>query len=161
VVLWSALPAEIRALTRPIAARDYWKATPFRRYLTSRVFKAVLIERGTIAKAKNPADSHFIERSLIEDLAVASAKQIPSFFSRKAPGAAGKKSANFVREFIILPCGGRMSAIKRDIGIKDFAVAIEGHGASWTASIPCVSPRQFFSTWCATPSYPSNSAAAN
>ena len=71
VVLWSALPAEIRALTRPIAAKDYWEATPFRRYLTSRVFKAVLVERGAMGKAKNPADSHFIGRSLNEDLAVA------------------------------------------------------------------------------------------
>ena len=24
VVLWSALPTEIRALTRPVAAKDYW-----------------------------------------------------------------------------------------------------------------------------------------
>src|SRR5271165_861676 len=27
VVLWSALPSEIRARTRPIAAKDYWEET--------------------------------------------------------------------------------------------------------------------------------------
>ena len=44
VVLWSALPSEIRAVTRPIAARDYWEETPVRRYLAENVFKAVLVD---------------------------------------------------------------------------------------------------------------------
>ena len=34
VVLWSALPSEIRAKTRPIAAKDYWEETPLRRRKT-------------------------------------------------------------------------------------------------------------------------------
>jgi 1-acyl-sn-glycerol-3-phosphate acyltransferase len=44
VVLWSALPAEIRAKTNPVAAKDYWEHG-FRSYLAQRVFRAVLIER--------------------------------------------------------------------------------------------------------------------
>ncbi len=74
VVLWSALPSEIRAITRPIAAKDYWEETPLRRYLTENVFKAVLVERGAMAKAKNPEEARFASRSLIEDLAAALGK---------------------------------------------------------------------------------------
>jgi 1-acyl-sn-glycerol-3-phosphate acyltransferase len=74
VVLWSALPSEIRAKTRPIAAKDYWEETPLRRYLTENVFKAVLVERGVMAKTKTPEEAHFASRSLIEDLAAALGK---------------------------------------------------------------------------------------
>lgn len=44
LVLWSALPPEIRRRTRPVAARDYWD-TGFRRWLAVRGLNAVLIER--------------------------------------------------------------------------------------------------------------------
>jgi 1-acyl-sn-glycerol-3-phosphate acyltransferase len=44
VVLWSSLPPEIRALTRPVAAQDYWNAG-FRRVLAVNVFRAVLVAR--------------------------------------------------------------------------------------------------------------------
>jgi 1-acyl-sn-glycerol-3-phosphate acyltransferase len=71
VVLWSALPSEIRARTRPIAAKDYWEETPVRRYLAENVFKALLVERGAMAKAKTPDEAKFIGRSLIEDMAAA------------------------------------------------------------------------------------------
>ncbi len=68
VVLWSALPSEIRAKTRPIAARDYWEETPLRRYLAENVFKAVLVDRGIMGKAKAPENARSASRSLIEDL---------------------------------------------------------------------------------------------
>jgi 1-acyl-sn-glycerol-3-phosphate acyltransferase len=45
VVIWSALPPRLRRLTRPVAGRDYWEQGTVRRYLSSRVFRAVLIER--------------------------------------------------------------------------------------------------------------------
>ena len=45
VVLWAVLPREIRARTRPVAARDYWEASPLRRYMATRVFRAVLVDR--------------------------------------------------------------------------------------------------------------------
>jgi 1-acyl-sn-glycerol-3-phosphate acyltransferase len=44
VVLWSALPREIRAHTRPVAAQDYWN-TGMRRKLAVDVFNAVLVPR--------------------------------------------------------------------------------------------------------------------
>ncbi len=71
VVLWSALPSEIRANTRPIAARDYWSETPLRHYLVENVFNAVLVERGPMSKAKSHEDAKFVSRSLIEDMAAA------------------------------------------------------------------------------------------
>lgn len=71
VVLWSALPSEIRAHTRPIAAKDYWEETPLRRYLAENVFKAVLVERGAMSKANSPEESKFVGRSLIEDITAA------------------------------------------------------------------------------------------
>jgi 1-acyl-sn-glycerol-3-phosphate acyltransferase len=44
VVLWSSLPAEIRARTRPVAAQDYWEKG-LRRALAVNVFRAVLVAR--------------------------------------------------------------------------------------------------------------------
>jgi len=45
VVLWSALPPALRRLTRPVAGRDYWEPNAVRRYLATRVFQAVLVDR--------------------------------------------------------------------------------------------------------------------
>lgn len=71
VVLWSALPSEIRAKTRPIAAKDYWEETWLRRYLAANVFHAVLLERGSMAKARNAEEARFLGRHLIEEMAAA------------------------------------------------------------------------------------------
>lgn len=45
VLLWSALPAELRASTRPVAAADYWQGPALRRFVGARVFRALLIDR--------------------------------------------------------------------------------------------------------------------
>ena len=45
VLIWAALPLELRAQTRPIAARDYWTATPFKHWITREVFNAVYVSR--------------------------------------------------------------------------------------------------------------------
>ncbi len=45
VLIWAALPRELRAVTRPIAARDYWTATPFKQWITTAVFNAVYVSR--------------------------------------------------------------------------------------------------------------------
>ena len=45
VLIWAALPRDLRALTRPIAARDYWTKSAFKRWLTSAVFNAVYVAR--------------------------------------------------------------------------------------------------------------------
>ena len=56
VVLWSALPPAIRALTRPVAAKDYWTAGAVRRYLSRRVFNALLIDRTEVKVHQSPVD---------------------------------------------------------------------------------------------------------
>ena len=45
VLLWSYLPPSLRRRTRPVAARDYWEKGPLRRYLATKVFRALLIDR--------------------------------------------------------------------------------------------------------------------
>ncbi|MBC7941900.1 MAG: 1-acyl-sn-glycerol-3-phosphate acyltransferase [Chitinophagaceae bacterium] len=45
VLIWAALPHELRASTRPIAAREYWTSSPLKRWLTSEVFHAVYVNR--------------------------------------------------------------------------------------------------------------------
>ena len=56
LVLWSALPAEVRRLTRPVAARDYWERGWVRRYLANRIFHALLIDRRNIKVHRSPVD---------------------------------------------------------------------------------------------------------
>jgi len=45
VMIWAALPEELRTVTRPIAAKDYWTKTPFRQWITTAVFNAVYVDR--------------------------------------------------------------------------------------------------------------------
>lgn len=56
VVLWAALPTELRNLTRPVAAKDYWIKGPVRRYLANQVFNALLIDRQEIKVHQSPVD---------------------------------------------------------------------------------------------------------
>ena len=54
VLLWAALPGDLRRKTRPVAARDYWQTGGVREWLASRVFRAVLIERHNVTRENNP-----------------------------------------------------------------------------------------------------------
>ena len=45
VMIWAALPAELRSITRPVAAKDYWTKTPLRQWITTAVFNAVYVDR--------------------------------------------------------------------------------------------------------------------
>ncbi len=57
LVLWALLPPELRALTRPVAAKDYWEKGAVRRYLANRVFNALLIDRKEIKVHQSPVDA--------------------------------------------------------------------------------------------------------
>ena len=48
VMIWAALPAELRHITRPIAAKDYWTSSPFKQWITTAVFNAVYVERAKV-----------------------------------------------------------------------------------------------------------------
>jgi 1-acyl-sn-glycerol-3-phosphate acyltransferase len=54
LVVWSALPTPIRAITRPVAGRDYWEKGHLRPFLAKRVFRALLIERRHVTRQNNP-----------------------------------------------------------------------------------------------------------
>ena len=56
LVVWSSLPSAMRAITRPVAAKDYWNAGAVRRYLATQVFRALLIDRTDIKVHRNPVD---------------------------------------------------------------------------------------------------------
>ena len=53
VLLWASLPPALRKLTRPVAGSDYWNKSALRRYIISRVFNGVLIDR----ERKDPVDN--------------------------------------------------------------------------------------------------------
>lgn len=70
VVLWSALPANVRALVRPVAARDYWEKSAVRRYLARQVFRAILIDRSRHSVDGDATLSIAAARRTIDRLAI-------------------------------------------------------------------------------------------
>ncbi|PYT57848.1 MAG: 1-acyl-sn-glycerol-3-phosphate acyltransferase [Acidobacteria bacterium] len=61
VVLWSALPSEVRKQTRPVAAQDYWEKG-VKAYLAQKVFRAVLVHRGGNREEARAAACTVIDR---------------------------------------------------------------------------------------------------
>jgi 1-acyl-sn-glycerol-3-phosphate acyltransferase len=55
VVLWSVLPSEVRRVTRPVAAKDYWGRSRLRRRMAG-LFNALLIDRREIKVHQSPVD---------------------------------------------------------------------------------------------------------
>ncbi|MCL7931594.1 lysophospholipid acyltransferase family protein [Halomonas llamarensis] len=47
VLLWASLPALLRKRTRPVAGAEYWQNTALKRFISQRVFNAVLVPRGS------------------------------------------------------------------------------------------------------------------
>ena len=45
VMIWAALPRELRHTTRAVAARDYWTKGAFRKWLTTAVFNVIYVAR--------------------------------------------------------------------------------------------------------------------
>ncbi|WP_114970094.1 lysophospholipid acyltransferase family protein [Rhodoferax ferrireducens] len=50
MMIWAALPKELRVRTRAIAAKDYWTKTPFRQWLTTAVFNVIYVARDRSAE---------------------------------------------------------------------------------------------------------------
>jgi 1-acyl-sn-glycerol-3-phosphate acyltransferase len=55
LVLWSSLPRQIRAITRPVAAKDYWEKSAFRRHIAGSL-NALLIDRENIKVHSSPVE---------------------------------------------------------------------------------------------------------
>jgi 1-acyl-sn-glycerol-3-phosphate acyltransferase len=45
VMIWAALPSELRRNVRAVAARDYWTKSAFKHWLTSAVFNVIYVSR--------------------------------------------------------------------------------------------------------------------
>jgi 1-acyl-sn-glycerol-3-phosphate acyltransferase len=45
VLIWATLPRDLRTVTRPIAARDYWTSSPLKHWITREIFNAVYVSR--------------------------------------------------------------------------------------------------------------------
>ena len=60
LVIWAALPREIRGQTSPVAALDYWTKNWIRRWISGKVFNAVLLQRkGRPADRSHPLQAVF------------------------------------------------------------------------------------------------------
>ncbi|MDC8784121.1 lysophospholipid acyltransferase family protein [Roseateles koreensis] len=56
VLIWAALPGEMRAQTRPIAARDYWTSSPLKTWITTAVFNAIYVSRTRATPDEDPLE---------------------------------------------------------------------------------------------------------
>ncbi len=54
IVVWAALPREMRRACATVAAADYWAAGALRHWLATRVFDAILVDRARVTKSSNP-----------------------------------------------------------------------------------------------------------
>lgn len=55
VLVWSALPGEVRRLTRPVAAKDYWSKGWLRPHI-AKAYNAMLIDRRSVKVHQSPID---------------------------------------------------------------------------------------------------------
>lgn len=55
LLIWASLPPEVRDLTRPVAAKDYWVRGAVRRYLAKQ-FNALLIDRKDFKVHRSPVE---------------------------------------------------------------------------------------------------------
>jgi 1-acyl-sn-glycerol-3-phosphate acyltransferase len=56
LALWCALPTELRAKTRPVAASDYWNRGGLRAYIATHGFNALFIERDKDKREGDPLE---------------------------------------------------------------------------------------------------------
>jgi 1-acyl-sn-glycerol-3-phosphate acyltransferase len=63
VLIWAALPEELRTITRPIAAKDYWTKTPFRQWITTAVFNAIYVDRQATPARTVPAEPADVQKT--------------------------------------------------------------------------------------------------
>jgi len=54
LALWCALPTELRATTRPVAARDYWSGGGIKSYVATHGFNVLFIDRSGDRAERDP-----------------------------------------------------------------------------------------------------------
>ena len=55
VLLWATLPADLRSITRPVAAQDYWQSSALRKFIGQDVFNSLMIRRDSTG-GPNPVE---------------------------------------------------------------------------------------------------------
>ena len=45
ILLWAALPSQLRPKTHPVAALDYWGKSALRRWIAGRMLNSIFIDR--------------------------------------------------------------------------------------------------------------------
>ena len=94
VVLWSALPAEVRGRTRPVAAKDYWEGG-VKAYLAQNVFRAVLVQRSAAAQVASGEEARAAGRATIEQLAEALGETVSLILFPEGTRGTGESVAPF------------------------------------------------------------------
>lgn len=56
IVLWASLPYELRKITRPVAAKDYWDQAGIKRHIATKELNVVFIERNVELRTGDPLD---------------------------------------------------------------------------------------------------------
>lgn len=54
IIIWSALPADLRSRTRPVAAKDYWNQPGIRQHIATKELNVVFVERNKEARTEDP-----------------------------------------------------------------------------------------------------------
>jgi 1-acyl-sn-glycerol-3-phosphate acyltransferase len=57
VLIWTCLPRDLRAKTRPVAGADYWLKGKVRRYVITDVLNGVLIDREKATRTRDPIET--------------------------------------------------------------------------------------------------------
>jgi len=70
VILWASLPDQVRALVRPVAAQDYWEKTALRRFLSERLFHAILIDRNPQGAARRLGSAQAVIEKMVSAMGV-------------------------------------------------------------------------------------------
>lgn len=94
VVIWSLLPARRRALTRPIAAADYWGRGRLRPVLARSVFNSILIPRRA-AGVDDPEAIRAAAREAVERTAEALGDRYSAIIFPEGTRGTGEKLAPF------------------------------------------------------------------
>lgn len=89
LVIWASLPATMRDRVHPVAAADYWQKSALRRYLSARIFGAVLIER------KRKSGASFSSEDLLASLVTVLEKQESLIFFPEGTRGGGDKLGEF------------------------------------------------------------------
>lgn len=54
IIIWSALPANLRSTTRPVAAKDYWNQPGVRQHIATKELNVVFVERNKETRTEDP-----------------------------------------------------------------------------------------------------------